>query len=138
VSSGPVAACWSVAGTSGEPCGADGDRTRRPVAFSRLPFPLQNVGLVQAGFARLPTDLPAIAWQSPDLLAQVVTALPVVFDEDHAQGRSGLGKDDTNLEMLRGMLDVCFPLPCWPKKALANAPLDVELVDVSPVFDLSP
>ena len=71
------------------------------------PFSLQHVGLVQSVPARLPTDLPAITGKSIDVLAQVMVELSVAVDEDRTLRRFGPGKDHTDLEMLRWVLDVC-------------------------------
>ena len=48
------------------------------------PFPLQDISFVQAGLARLPTDLPAIAGKSLDVFAQVVAALAAALNGDTA------------------------------------------------------
>ena len=81
--------------------------SRRTCRLFPSPFSLQHVGLVQSGPARLPTDLPAITGKSIDVFAQVMVELSVAVDEDRTLRRFGPGKDHTDLEMLRWVLDVC-------------------------------
>ncbi len=126
--------------------GTEGDSHRGPVAFSfgmkripRLPLPLQDVILIQPGFACLPRDQPAPVRQLYlGALPQVVAALAVAFDQCRAPGRSGFGENHVDLEASCAVRDVSLPVPRSPQKALANIPFDVEFVYVSFVLHFPP
>ena len=66
-----------------------------------------------------------------------MAALPIALGQGRVSWRPGLGKDHVDLEAPRPMCVVGLSLLCMPQEALTDSPLDVELIHVPLVLDLT-
>jgi hypothetical protein len=95
-----------------------------------LPFPLQEIVLIQARSARFPQYQPAAIWKNLGTPRHASAVLAVALAQRGALRGSALRKDYIDPQMSRLVHDVGLPVPRAPQEALKDSPFGVELIYV--------